>query len=249
MGLFHKKDKNLSPSGFFTAEMTPSDEKDERTAMRSSHDDAKRASTSSATSTERTPAAAAATREQQQHPGAGPATVSPTSNEVKPNLHDAEVAGESATSTTHHQGSHDDKVLAREAEQDRLDKDRSNHSGAGAGTAAGGAALAGAAAAATASSHHHGNRDHEGESTRGQSLAGAERSHTSEGAQSGLANVKEAAMPPHGHHAQPAADAALSPEDAALAEHDHKYLQPVVRESARLSSPYASSSETQHSDD
>lgn len=228
MGLFHKKDKNLSPSGFFTAEMTPSEEKDERTAMRS-HDDAKRASTSSATSTERTPAAA--TREQQQHPGAGPATVSPTSNEVKPNLHDAKVAGETAagaTGTTHYQGTHEDKVLAREAEQDRLDKDRSHYSAAGAG-AAGGAALAGAgAAAAAASSHHH--RDHEGESTRDQSLAGAERSHTTEGAQSGVANVKEAAMPPHGHHAQPAADAALSPEDAALAEHDHKYLQPVVRE-------------------
>lgn len=249
MGLFHKKDKNLSPSGFFTAEVTPSDEKDERTAMRSSstsHDD-KRASTSSATSTERTPAAA--TTREQQHPGAGPATVSPASNEVKPNLHDAKVAGESATrTTTHHQGGHEDNVLAREAEQDRLDKERSHHAGAGTG-AAGGAALAGAAAAATASSHRHGDRDHEGESTRGPSLAGAERSPTSEGAQSGLANVKEAAMPPHGHHAQPAADAALSPEDAALAEHDHKYLQPVVRESARLCSRDASPSKFSHSDD
>lgn len=53
-------------------------------------------------------------------------------------------------------------------------------------------------------------------------------------AAAGENKVKEVAMAPHGHHRQPASDAALSPEDAAVAEHDHKYLKPVVRESPHL---------------
>lgn len=53
-------------------------------------------------------------------------------------------------------------------------------------------------------------------------------------AAAGENKVKEVAMAPHGHHRQPASDAALSPEDAAVAEHDHKYLKPVVRESPDL---------------
>ncbi|GAA5990579.1 hypothetical protein JCM10908_003140 [Rhodotorula pacifica] len=237
MGLFNKKDKNLSPSGFFTAEMTPSEEKDERSALRRSSVDndnnEKRNSTASSSSAAAATGTAGRTstdRTGVAHPGAGPARVDPASNAVKPNLHDAEVAG--AAGTHHHHGdrTHEDSVLAREAEQDRHDKS-SNLAGVGAGGAA-----AAAAAAATASHHHNThNRDSSGFTSAGEPLTAttgnnAERSLLSEGAASGHPSVKEAAMPPHGHHAQPAADAALSQEEAAAAEHDHKYLQPVIHE-------------------
>ncbi|GAA5867778.1 hypothetical protein JCM3774_003408 [Rhodotorula dairenensis] len=228
MGIFHKKDKNLSPSGFFTAEMTPSEEKDERTAMRrSSQDDHNRHSTSSAASAGTTDRAEAAT-EARSHPGAGPAPVSPTSGEVKPNLRDAAAAA-AATASGTNSGAHD-PALAREAEQDRLDKSRRHDEGTGglAGAAAGAGAGGALASAAAARHHEHANTDTSATPLSGST--GPERSLATEGAESGLREVKEASMPPHGHHAQPAQDAALSPEDAALAEHDHKYLQPVVHE-------------------
>ncbi|BGP22472.1 hypothetical protein JCM10295v2_001351 [Rhodotorula toruloides] len=46
----------------------------------------------------------------------------------------------------------------------------------------------------------------------------------------GDAHVKEHALPPGHHHAQPKTDAVLTEEQARTAEHDHKYLQPVVHE-------------------
>ncbi|PRQ70041.1 hypothetical protein AAT19DRAFT_11694 [Rhodotorula toruloides] len=46
----------------------------------------------------------------------------------------------------------------------------------------------------------------------------------------GEAHIKEHALPPGHHHAQPKTDAVLTEEQARTAEHDHKYLQPVVHE-------------------
>ncbi|BGP59858.1 hypothetical protein NBRC10512v2_001154 [Rhodotorula toruloides] len=46
----------------------------------------------------------------------------------------------------------------------------------------------------------------------------------------GGAHIKEHALPPGHHHAQPKTDAVLTEEQARTAEHDHKYLQPVVHE-------------------
>ncbi|GAA5872423.1 hypothetical protein JCM1840_006059 [Sporobolomyces johnsonii] len=47
---------------------------------------------------------------------------------------------------------------------------------------------------------------------------------------SAAVHLRETAAAPHTHHEMSEGDKVLSPEDASRAEHDHKYLEPVVHE-------------------
>lgn len=209
MGLFNKKEKNLSPSGYFTADPpTPAEEKDERTATRRSEDStgakAKRDSK---------------TFETRDHDRAV--------DSKTPNLRDAEIAGAAAAGTAaagtaaahshkhNHANEHEREGYSTEAAPVVATESSKVTEGSVAGqpTVTSEHKTAVSTVVPTGTAAGTGS-----ELERGVSPTGA-------------SSLKESAMPPHGHHPQPAADAALSLEDAAAAQHDHKYLKPVVRES------------------
>ncbi|GJN88200.1 hypothetical protein Rhopal_001165-T1 [Rhodotorula paludigena] len=200
MGIFHKKDK--SPSGFFTV-----DESDAH------HPEPKRESTSTASpraSTDSPSAAAAAAKKDELKRDV------PESREKQhPHHPDDDERREGSVNTLAGEG-----VLAVPA-------------AAAAGTA-------GAAAATAPSAHATAAATPEPAHAQSQPLpAGAAApAPFSSSAPRGLASaggeapthIRETAAAPHGHHEQPRHDAVLSEEQAKLAQHDHKYLQPVVHE-------------------
>ncbi|GAA5978812.1 hypothetical protein JCM21900_002372, partial [Sporobolomyces salmonicolor] len=111
----------------------------------------------------------------------------------------------------------------------------------GAGTAAG---LAGVGAGA-ATAGRRGSNLEQGDAMRAQGsgvgdwgreterelrqAAGA-AAPSSSSSSSPAAHLRESAAAPHRHHEMSEGDKVLSPEDAKNAEHDHKYLEPVVHE-------------------
>lgn len=206
MGIFHKKDK--SPSGFFTV-----DESDAH------HPEPKRESTSTSSP-----------RASTDSPSAAAAAKGELRNEVP-----------ASRETQHAHHDHDDE--RREGSVNTLAGEGVLAAPAPAAAGAAGAAAAGApsshatAAAAPEPAHAQSQALPAGAAGPAPSSSSAPRGLASTPAAASAggdapARIRETAAAPHGHHEQPRHDAVLSEEQAKLAQHDHKYLQPVVRASS-----------------
>lgn len=239
MGLFSHKEKT-SPSGFFTVDQTPTDERSEADAInrprtstssagRTSHDttrDNARHSTSSSSNHHGAGAGAGA--------GAGGAAAAAAA------VGGAGAAGARRESRTSHDGaaapSHADTTRSTGPLTNEVQTSPSRSSGLPAGAAPAAAASSspqvgtGTGIAVSPASTTT-NRDINADLA---DLPSVGREDESSGLKRG-ATLKERSAAPHSHHAQPGADAVLSEEQAKLAEHDHKYLQPVVSASSCLS--------------
>ncbi|GAA5847865.1 hypothetical protein JCM9279_006673 [Rhodotorula babjevae] len=226
MGLFSHKEKT-SPSGFFTVDQTPTDERSESDAI----NNRPRTSTSSARSTGRT--SQDTPRHSTSSTGAGAGAGAAAAAAA------AGAAGASRARTSHDGGSASASPKVDHARSsgpltNELHSSPSRSSGLPAGAAP-------TAAAATTSTSSFPTlaptsaRDVNPTSSSSPSTAAAASAglpsiqDQSAGLNRG-ATLKERSAAPHSHHAQPGSDAVLSEEQAKLAEHDHKYLQPVVHE-------------------
>ncbi|BGP29694.1 hypothetical protein JCM10296v2_001433 [Rhodotorula toruloides] len=192
MGLFNHK-KPTSPSGFFVAEKTPTEEKGDVLGRSKSTAKDKAANAVSGAAEERR-----ASKEGERGVGGSGATGAAAAGAA------AAVGGESAR-----------------------ERRRSTADGTGAAGTSG--VESGAAA---------GNADTTTDAANVDPITGKPilpqgvPVSITDGIQSaeGEAHIKEHALPPGHHHAQPKSDAVLTEEQARTAEHDHKYLQPVVHE-------------------
>ncbi|GAA5934392.1 hypothetical protein JCM3775_000346 [Rhodotorula graminis] len=227
MGLFSHKDKT-SPSGFFTVDQTPTDERSESDAI----NNRPRTSTSSGGRTSQD-----AARHSSSSTGAAAGAAAAA----------AGAAGASRARTSHDGGA------AAASASPKVDHARSSgpltnevHSSpsSSSGLPAGAAPAAAAAAAATTAAHHHSTAfssptvaptsarevNNPSSSSTAAASAGLPSIQDQSAGLTRGATLKERSATPHSHHAQPGSDAVLSEEQAKLAEHDHKYLQPVVHE-------------------
>ncbi|GAA5911191.1 hypothetical protein JCM8208_005754 [Rhodotorula glutinis] len=223
MGLFSHKDKT-SPSGFFTVDQTPTDERSEADAIRP------RTSTSSARS------AGTGGRTSQDTTRHSSSTTGATAGAAAAA---AGAAGASRARTSHDGGAGSASPKVDQARSsgpltNEVHSSPSRSSGLPAGAAPG-------AAAAAAATHAHSSSS--SPTVAPTSAREVNQPAPSSSASAGLpsiqdqsaglnrgATLKERSAAPHSHHAQPGSDAVLSEEQAKLAEHDHKYLQPVVHE-------------------
>ncbi|GAA6055419.1 hypothetical protein JCM3770_006983 [Rhodotorula araucariae] len=211
MGLFSHK-KNTSPSGFFNADPSPSEERGELDAMKS-----RRRSSSSGRHAERT--SLDTSRDKSSSTGGGA------------------VAGAAAAATGAAAASH--SGTSRDNEEPQVDTRRStgplsNETTSGSTASAGLPAGAAPSAASPPTAH----RDAATAAPTSGSTSGIDRELAglpSVGTQDGTsgvarrASIRETAAAPH-QHDQSTADTILSEEQAKLAAHDHKYLEPVVHE-------------------
>ncbi|BGP45632.1 hypothetical protein JCM10450v2_001462 [Rhodotorula kratochvilovae] len=210
MGLFSHK-KNTSPSGFFNAEPSPSEERSEADAMKS-----RRRSSSSGRRADRT-------------------SLDTSRNTQSSSTGGGAVAGAAAAATGAAAASH--SRTSRDDTEPQVDSRRStgpltNEISSGPTASAGLPAGAAPSAASHSTAHTPTTSPTSGSTSHvDRELAGLPSTGAQDGT-SGLtrgASIRETAAAPH-HHDQSTADTVLSEEQAKLAAHDHKYLQPVVHE-------------------